>query len=368
MNFSIRRLLAITRKELRHITRDFRIFFLVTLSPAFLLIILAYLFAFDLGKISLAWYDGDHTASSRAYLAFITDDGKFGVVDTPVSHAQIERDLLTGQIDLAIFVPPGFEENLLAGRRADVEAIVDGADALSASQALSNLAARTAAYGSQAESDGVALPFATRTWYNSSLKSLWSMVPGLLAIVLTLPALALTLGVSREREVGTLEALIATPVSGAEYQLGKLIAYVLSGLVSVTLAAAVAVFWFGVPFRGNFLLFFVLAVDFYLACMGVSLLIAQFVPSQQTAMMLVLLIFFVPSFFVAGLILPPNTSSLSGLVAANVLPATHFIAIARAIFLKGLGPYPLLNHALLLALIGLLSITASLLLFRKRVG
>ncbi len=365
MRFSICRLSAMTRKELRHITRDFRIFFLVTLSPACLLVVLAYLFALDLGKISLAWFDSDRTASSRAYLAAMTNDGTFDMVSAPGSYAEIESALLAGRADIALVVPPGFQDDLLAGRWAHVQAVVDGTDALAASQALSYLSARTAAYRGQAGSDPADVPFATRAWYNGSLKSLWSMVPGLLAIVLTLPALALTLSVSREREIGTLEALIATPVSGAEYQLGKLAAYVLRGLISAALAVAVAVFWFGVPFHGDVLWFLVLVVDFYLACMGVSLLVAQFVPSQQTAMLLVLLIFFVPSFFVAGLMLPPNTSSLSGLIAANVLPATHFIAIARAVFLKGAGPAPLLPHVARLAALAFLSLSASLLLFRK---
>jgi ABC-2 type transport system permease protein len=368
MSFSLRRLLAITRKELRHITRDFRIFFLVSLSPAFLLVILAYLFAFDLGKVSLAWLDHDRSATSRAYLANITADGTFTLVDTPESYGEIESDLQRGVADMALVIPQGFERDLLAGRGSAVQAVVDGSDSRAAAQALHDLSALTIDFGSRTPGKSPASPFATRIWYNPALKSLWSMVPGLMAVVLVLPALALTLAVSREREVGTLEALIATPVTGIEYQLGKLIAYALSGVLSAGLAAGVATMWFGLPLRGSFGLFLGLSLDFYLACMGVSLLIAQFVPSQQTAMLLVLLIFFVPAFFISGLILPANQSSLGASITTNVLPATHFIAIARAIFLKGAGLGALAGQAWPLAALGLASLCTSLLFYRKRVG
>ncbi len=368
MNASLRRLFAIIRKELRHITRDFRIFFLVILSPALLLLILAYIFAFDVSQVNLAWLDQDRTAASRGYLAAMTSDDVFVLSALPGGDAQVEAALLAGQADLAVIVPPGFEADLWAGRQVAVRAVADGSDSLFAAQALGSLAGRTAAFGAAfIRAPGAAL-VRTRVWYNEGLKSLWGMVPGLLAIVLTLPALALALAVTREREIGTLEALIATPVRGAEYQMGKLVAYVLSGLISATLAAAVAVFWFGLPFRGSFLLYLALAADFFLACLGLSLLIAQLASSQQTAMLLVLLVFFVPGFFLAGLILPVNTSSLPALITANSLPVTHFVAIARGIFLKGAGLSDLAAHAGWLLLMGFSSLLIALLAFRKRMG
>ena len=374
MSFSPRRLLAVVFKELRHITRDVRIFFLVTLSPAFLLLILAYIFAFDVGNVSLGWLDGDRTETSRAYLAAITADGTFRLTDTATSYDDLEAALLAGRIDIALVVPPGLERSLArgaaaaAGGPATILALADGSDAILAAQELGSLAASTAAFGARLAQQPARIEARTRAWYNPDLKSLRSMVPGLLAIVLTLPALALTLAVTREKEVGTLEALIATPVRGPEFLLGKLVAYVCSGLVSASVAAAVAVLWFGVPFRGSFALYLALAVDFYLATMGVSLVIAQFVKSQQTAMLLVLFVFFVPGFFVSGLISPVNTSSLSSVLVSYALPSTHFIAIARGIFLKGNGFVALRLHAGLLAAAAVTSVSAALLVYRKRIG
>ncbi len=388
--FSIRRLLAMTRKELRHVTRDARIFFLVTLSPPFILFVLSYLFSFDISTVRVAWLDEDRTPRSRAYLAAITAgaDAPAGGQVRPYrvearmvdSRGALDAALTAASVEVAVHVPRGFAAQIdrwaaAAGRApgAQVLAVADGADALSATQALVNLGGQTAAFsaglvGEVAPGSAVtAGPVATRIWYNAALKSQWGMVPGLLAIVLTLPALALTLAVTRESEVGTLEALVASPIRGSEYLLGKVIAYVLSGLVSLVLAVGLAVLWFRVPFRGSFPLLVWLTVDFYLATMGLALLIARLVSSQQTAMLVVLLVFFVPGFFLSGLILPVNTSSLGSTLLSYSLPTTHFVQIARGIFLKGMTLPELARPAALLALIAIASLAFSLLTFRKRV-
>ncbi len=373
MKHAIHRFRAVILKELRHITRDIRIFFLVTLSPAFLLLVLAYLFAFDVGNVNLAWLDGDRTPTSRALLSAITADGTFRLVEQATSYDELHAALLAGRVDVALVVQPGFETDLTrgtqagAGRPVTVQVLADGTDAISMSQALGSLSARTAAFGVRVSGIAPLVEVRTRAWYNGDLKSIRSMVPGLLAIVLTLPALALTLAVTREREVGTLEALIVTPVRGPEYLLGKLAAYVLSGLVSAALASLLAVGWFHVPLRGSFLLFLLLVVLFYLACMGISLVIAQLALSQQMAMLLVLFVFFVPGFFVSGLIQPVRQDSLPALLVSYALPPTHFIAIARGIFLKGVGLTELGAHAAWLTGLAVGGVGASLLIFRKEI-
>lgn len=373
MKHTWRRFRAVIVKELWHITRDVRIFSLVTLSPAFLLLVLAYLFAFDVGNVNLAWLDSDRTPTSRALLATVTADGTFRLVEQANSYDDLQAALLAGRAEVALIVPPGFEADLAREtasgtlRPVTVQVLADGTDAISMSQALGSLSARTAAFGARVSGSAARIEVRSRAWYNGDLKSLRSMVPGLLAIVLTLPALALTLAVTREREVGTLEALIATPVRGPEYLLGKLAAYVLSGLVSALLAALLAVVWFHVPLRGSFLLFLLLTVEFYLACMGISLVIAQLATSQQAAMLLVLFVFFVPGFFVAGLIQPVNRDSLPSLLVSYALPPTHFIAIARGVFLKGVGLAELGVHVVWLAGLAIGGVTASLFVFRKEI-
>jgi ABC-type multidrug transport system permease subunit len=182
-----------------------------------------------------------------------------------------------------------------------------------------------------------------------------------------MPALALALALTREKEVGSLEGLMATPVRGTEYLLGKSLAYWASGLVSVVLVWLVATLWFHVPFRGRLPVFLLLAADYMVASMGVSLVVATFVRNQQTAMFLILMVFFVPSFFIAGLLLPVADEPLARAVA-YVLPTTHFITICRSVFLKGLGPVALWKPASILLGFGIACLGISLVLFDKKVA
>jgi ABC-type multidrug transport system permease subunit len=208
----------------------------------------------------------------------------------------------------------------------------------------------------------------TQAWYNAGLRSLFSMVPGLLAIVLVMPTMALALALTREKETGTLEGLMATPVLGLEYLAGKLLAYITTGLVSAILALLLAVLWFQVPFRGSLAIYLLLAADYFLACMGAAVVIANLVKSQQTAMFIVLIIFIVPSFFLAGLINPVSTELSGSFLASNALPGTHFVAISRVIFLKGLGLAALIQPAAILLGMGLGALVVGLRTFRKKVG
>jgi ABC-type multidrug transport system permease subunit len=377
---SLRRFWAITRKEFRHVARDARTLFLVTISPALLLFTLSYIFSFDVEQVEVAVMDLDRSPTSRRYLESLTSDGDLIVTTYPDSYAAIDQLILAGRVALALVIPPGFGEQVQGGRSAPVQAIFDGMDPISASQTLGQVNARSAAFVqglgvrlSASPSPGLSaallvppLETSTRHWYNPAVKSLFSMVPGLLAVVLSLPALALALAVAREKEVGTLEGLIATPARGSEFLMGKLMAYVLYGILSGLLAWGVAVYWFHVPFRGSMGVYILLVADYYFASMGLGLLVANFVRSQQTAMIVMLLVFFVPSFFLSGLVLPVDPTSLRARLTSFTLPATHFVTIGRALFLKGLGLVQLRDSALILALMGTVAAGISLRLFKKR--
>jgi ABC-type Na+ efflux pump permease subunit len=388
---SLRRFRAITRKEFRHVARDARTLFLVTISPALLLFTLSYIFSFDVEQAQVAVMDLDRSPTSRRYLESLTSDGDLIVTTYPDSYAAIDRLILAGRVALALVIPPGFGSQIQGGRSASVQAIFDGMDPISASQTLGQVNARSAAFvrslglrlsvnpspavsaAAGGSSPGLSttvlvppLKTSTRHWYNPAVKALFSMVPGLLAVVLSLPALALALAVAREKEMGTLEGLMATPARGGEFLMGKLMAYVLYGILSALLAWGVAVYWFHVPFRGSVGVYILLVADYYFASMGLGLLIANFVRSQQTAMIVMLLVFFVPSFFLSGLVLPVDPTSLRARLTSVTLPATHFVTIGRALFLKGLGLVQLRDSALILALMGTVTVGLSLRLFKKR--
>ncbi len=370
---SLRRAAAIVRKEILHIIRDPRNLFLVTVSPAFLLFLLSYIFSFDFGQFNLAVLDLDRSSLSRRYLNSLTSDQDLILSYTVGSYEEIDSLLVGGRIDAALVIPPGFADTLHGGRPAQVQAIVDGTDPFAGSQIVSSLTSRSAVFAASTSGPKPAIQVQSvevraQAWYNAALKSMNSMVPGLLAIVLIMPTMALALALTREKETGTLEGLIATPVSRIEYLMGKLLAYIAAGLVSAVLALLVAVFWFKVPFRGNLAVFLLLTADYFLACMGATVVIAEFVKSQQTAMFIVLIIFIVPSFFLAGMLSPVSTASLGSMLASYALPATHFVEINRSLFLKGLGLDQMLRPALILLGMGLGALAIGLFKFRKKLG
>jgi len=205
-----------------------------------------------------------------------------------------------------------------------------------------------------------------RVWYNANLRALYSMVPGLIAVVMCMPAFSIATSLTREKEVGTMEGLFATPVGGADLLLGKLAAYLLCGVASVVPVILVATLWFGVPFRGSVPLFLLLTADFLLGTLSLSLFLANFLSSQQAAMVVLFLVLFIPSMFLSGLIDPIDRTSLGAQLQANFLPTTHYITVSRGIFLKGVGFPALWPPAAILAAMGTGYLLLTTRLFRKR--
>jgi len=369
---SLRRMWTVARKEVRHINRNPLTFFLVAISPAFLLFFLAYVFSFDVQHAGLAVMDLDRTAASRRYISRLTSGETLSVVAFVDDYAAMDALLVAGRVDGGVVIPPGFAAALRDRRPARVQLLVDGTSVFLAGQTISMVAAASerASVVLQPVPRSFSPPFEvhSRGWYNATLKTTNGMVPGLLGVVMTLPALSLALSLTREKELGTLEGLIVTPIRGPEYLLGKLSAYMLMGVVGVLLGWAVAVYWFGVPFRGRMSLLILLTLDFFLASMGFSLLIATWISSQQAAMFVVLMVFFVPSFFLTGLIQPVVQQSWSSVLVSWSFPHTHYIAITRALFLKG-SDLPLLwMPAGSLLGMGIAAVTVSVAAFRKRLS
>jgi ABC-2 type transport system permease protein len=370
---SLRRAFTIFRKELWHISRDPRILFLVAISPVFLLLAFSYVFSFDLDKVTFAVLDLDQSTDSRDYVSYLANDGDFRVKAYAANYTQAEGLLLAGQVNMVVVIPRGFSEALRGGQsgRADVQLVVDGMDSIAAQKGMGGLKARTLLYSAEKIRLALTRPgvdMRSRVWYNPSLKSLYTMVPGLMAVVLFVPSMAVTLALARERETGSFEGLIATPVRGLEYLSGKLLAYVFTGLVGALLAWLVAVYWFRVPFRGSLPDFLILTVVYFMATMGIGLFVANFVMSQQTAMVLILFVFFVPSFFLVGLIMPLDLTSLGRQISSNIFPQTHFVSIMRSIFLKGLGLADLTQQIAWLLGIGGVMLALSLALFKKKIS
>lgn len=366
---ALRRWAAVIAKEVKHIWFDPSFLFLTIFSPAVLLMLLAYVFSFNVQGAKLVLIDQDQTPQSYQYVRSLSADGDIEIVANAHNYNEAISLFKRGRADTALIIPPGFGAALLAGKPAEVNLVVDASDPSIANQVIASFEQRSAAF--TAEMFGApraGFDVRARVWFNPNLESQYSMIPGLIPIVLILPALAVALGVTREKEMGTFETLVTTPVQGPEFLIGKLLVYLLLGLVGMLLALAVAVFWFQVPFIGSLPLYLVGTAVYLFAVMSFCLLVAQFISSQRTATSIVLLALFIPSFFLTGLIIPVDKSSRFTQAASLALPSTHFITISRGIALKGVSFDHLWFEILALLVMGLLGTSASVIAFRKKIG
>jgi ABC-2 type transport system permease protein len=376
---NLRRTLSIMRKETWHILRDRRTFVLVTVSPVFLLLVFGYSMSVEIRNVSIAVLDYDQSALSRRYSDGLASTGDILVRYWPNDYSELESRLVRRQAKAAVVIPAGFEQDLLAGREASLQVIIDGTDPNTANHAMNHIGGYTQGLaleilGEALERQGIdadqlaPIDLRMRTWYNPTLKAIIGWIPGIIASVLGMPAVAATLALAAEKEKGTLEALISTPVRRSELLIGKLIPYVLSGLVSAVLCALVGIYWFGAPFQGNFLLYLLLSADFFLATLGIAMIISVFVPSQQAAMVCAMLIFLFPGFFMSGLFYPIASMPPVMKMEAYMMPTTHYVTISRGLFLKGLDMGSLWPFALALLVMGVLVIGVAIITFKKKLA
>jgi ABC-2 type transport system permease protein len=370
---------AVIRKEARHILRDRGTFFLVTVSPVFLLLVMAYTFMVDIENVAVAVMDRDGTPLSRRYIAGLGGSGDVLVRYVADDYAALERRLVTSEAKAAIVIPPGFEESLTSGQEASIQVLVEGTEPNTANTAMVHVSGYTQQFALEvveevAAKAGFALDRAAlspielrmRTWYNPTLKAVIGFLPALIAMVMGMPALTTTMALTREKEHGTLEQLIVTPIRRSELLVGKLIPYVLSGLLSIVLCVIVAVYWFGAPFKGSFVIYMVLSAAFLLASLAVALVMSVFIRTQQAAQLGAFLVFFFPGFFLSGIFYPLVSMQPLMKMEAYMVPTTHFVMISRGIFLKGQGLGALWPYALALLAMGAAFLSLSILLFKKK--
>jgi len=367
---SIRRFISVLVKEYRHILREPRTLWMVFLSPALVLVALSTIFASGGGRLNLALWDGDRTPLSRQFAATLSGDDDFSVGYVS-DYDEIETLLVAQGVDAALIIPPGFAETVGAGGAAPVQVVLDGVDTLVAGQATGSLLGHAADFGlalnRQFSLPPLPIKIRSQSAYLPGDAERESMIPGLIPVVFSLPVMAAALALARERESGSLESLIATPVRGLEYIGGKLVAYVSAALVGLLPVWLVATLLFHVPFRGNPLLLLLLTADFLLASVGMALFIGNMVRSQQTATIAALFIFFVPGFFLTGMMDPIDTTDLLGSAISYILPATHFVTICRAIFLKGATLAEMCRPAVALLILSAVWVGLGAITFKKRV-
>jgi len=376
---SIRHIWAITRKELHHIIRDRSTLVLVLFTPTALLLLMSYALTVDLKHVPIAILDYDRSALSRRLVGQITAGDDLELYTQVESFEQIEELLMHGDIKAAVIIDPTFTNDLLSLKGMPLQIIIDGTEPESGSFAVDHIAWRAEEFINAALEDQIqalGIPMETlqpidlriRTWYNPSLKPRVDLIPGLISMVLGFPALSVALTLAHEREHGTLEQLMASPIGRAELLLGKMIPYILVGLINVIVIPILAMLWFKIPFNGNPVLFFLLSAIFLFALLSMGIIIGVFMRTQAAALAVSFLVVFFPGFFLTGIFFPIASMPEIMRLESLVLPGTHYAIITRGVFLTAIGLDVLWPYSVMLIGLGLGFTAFAALFFRKKLG
>lgn len=371
-----RRLGAIIIKEFLQLVRDPRTLGLALLMPVIQLLLFGYAITTEVEHLPTVVFDQSQSQESRGLMSRFANSRFFDIRRTAGSLTEIQDLIDHGTARVGIVIPPDFAGAMQAGHTAEVQVIVDASDPLVARSALSTADAigqvmsleivgrRLARSGSS--TSGLPVEIRTRAWYNPDLRSVNFMVPGLLAVVLQMLTMMLTaVAIVRERELGTLEQLVATPIRKSELMLGKILPYVVLGYVDISLALLLAAFWFRVPIHGSLLLLYGLALIFYLTSLGQGILISTISRTQRQAMQASFFAF-LPTILLSGFMFPREGMPVVIQWIGYVIPLTYFLIIVRGIILKGVGFLELSNQIIPLAVLGLFFFTLSVVRFQKR--
>lgn len=370
---SSRRTLAVARKEWLQLRRDPRSMTLAFALPLLLLLFFGYAISWDVRDLKLAVLDQDRTAASRALIAAFESSGYFTIAAWPEDAAEVERQILRARVTGALIIPPGYARDIAAPRAASVQLLLDGSDANTATIALNYATAIAARHSSETTLQGRALvPPATaesRVWYNPTLASRNMIVPGLIAVIMSIIAAMLTaLTIAREWERGTMEQLIATPVHRLEVVFGKLLPYLAIGALDVAVTAAAGMIIFGVPLRGSVLLLGVMTLLFLLGALGLGMFISAILKSQVLATQVAMVATYLPALLLSGFLF--DIGSMPALLRAItfIVPAKYYIEVTRGVFLKGVGLDALWVPGLSMVLFATIGLGLATLAFHKRIA
>jgi ABC-2 type transport system permease protein len=371
------RLLSIMRKEIIQITRDPRTLVISFMMPILMLFLLGFAATSDLRNVPAALFDQDHSKAARDLLDAYRAADYFSF-DFEVDSAQALRQLIdSGQAKAGLIIPPDYGQHIASGETASVAFVIDGSDPTVASTALSaavligqtkSTAVLRATLDARGQSNAAGSPIEVRTqvWYNPDLVSAYFMIPGLMGTILLQMAVLLTSSaIVREREYGTIEQLIITPIRSWELIIGKLTPYVFIAFFDLLEVLVLGTLVFKVPMAGNVGLLLLMSALFLATALGIGLFISTVAKTQQEALMLGALIQ-LPSFFLAGFFfpiaaMPPFLQAISYLI-----PLRYYLTIVRAIILKGVGIESIAGDVIPLVIFGVLIVSAAVLRVRKR--
>ncbi|MHB1463393.1 MAG: ABC transporter permease [Armatimonadota bacterium] len=372
------RVMHVVRKELLQLKRDKKMMGPIFIAPIFQLLVFGYAITADIKNVHTVIVDMDHSQYSRQLTERFRGAGETFSLDKQAdSPALVDKLLDSGQSQLAIVIPKGFQRAIGRGETAPVQAILDGSDSKTASLINSYVNAVVSGFSRQrvdtwlrARGSTLQMPLQVRprNWYNPDMRSVNYMVPGVLCLILMVVTMMLTsLSIVREREIGTLEQIIVTPITNLELMLGKMIPFAIIGMIDVVLILLVSTLWFKVHIVGSIILLLVLTMVFLTATLGLGLFISTVSRTQQQAMMVS---FFImqPSILLSGFMFPVDNMPQAIRLLTTVIPLRYYLEIVRGIFLRGVGIEVLWPQTLALVGLTALLMWGSVKRFVKQVG
>lgn len=376
---NLNRVWAVTYKEWREIMRDRLFFVMAFLLPVGIILVLGYGISFDVEKIAFAVLDQDRTAMSRDFLHRFIDSRYFDYKGNVQSERDLDPLLADSDIRFAIIIPPRFQEQLLAGKATSVQSLIDSVFTYRAEVAKGYVSAIIANFNAQSLADHLSrklgisreqaiaqvspVRLESRYLYNQALRSQWSISSGLMMLVLmATPPFLTALGVVREKENGSIYNIYASTISRSEFILGKFLPYLLISCLNIIILWWVVMNVFGTPFKGDPLFYYAASVIYVICTSGAGLLVSLLVRTQVAAVMLTLVISFVPAMLYSGLLVPIESMGTATRIESHLFPTIYYLRISWGSFLKGLGwaelwfeVAALMLYAILLWVIGFLN-------------
>lgn len=370
-------------KEFLQFRRDPKMFPIVFVAPLLQLIILGYAANMDVDAIPAVLLDRDRTPQSRALAEAFEASGHFAFVGAVGTDGELDRLMDGGDASMGLVIPKGYADDLAAGRTATVQWMADGSDTTAATTGLNYATAISANYSTnilmerisrfspassyQLPASGISAEL--RIWYNPDLKSRNFMVPGVLGLLLMVVTMMLTsLAIVKEREVGTMEQIIVTPVKAWQFIAGKLTPYALMGLVDMALVLLATTLWFRVPLRGSWVLLVALTMAYLLTTLGLGLLVSTISRTQQQAMMTAAFFVMMPMIYLSGFVFPIANMPVPIQAVTYGMPLRYYFVIIRGIFLKGAGLPELWDEAAALMGLGIIIFGLAAMRFNKKIG
>jgi len=370
------RIAPIVRKELRQIRRDPRTLALLLAIPAFLLIMFGYALNFDVKHLTLVLCDQDRTPASREFAGLFLRTEYFDRVGTVSDPARIDAPLDRGRAKVGLVIPRGFGADVAAGRAPAVQVLLDGADPTAGATAVGYVNTIALTYSSRLivgrlDRYGITdlqppLDLRPRVWYNPELRSVRFLIPGLMSFLLmTVVVISTAFSVVREKERGTMEQILVSPLRPFDLIAGKTLPYIVISVISTHAVLLVAAALFGVTLKGSYLWFLAVILLFLIGGLGLGILISTVARTQQVAFMMAILLTLLPTFILSGFVFPIRNMPAAVQAVTYLIPARYFLSALRAVLLKGAGLKAFGDQLLYLAGFAVLMIGASVARMRR---